>query len=217
MVVVMAPVKSSTRAKPTRRERAQATRRRITKAAYSLFCERGYLGTTMADVGEAAGVAVQTVYFIFHTKGALLSSAYDFAVLGEERPLPPQQQAWWTAMTAEPDVTVALRHFVEGVGVILRRATPLDTVVRAGAQSDPDTARVRRLHEGWRAVGYRESLEVLRAKSELRAGVSPDRATHLLLLYVGTDVYRVLVLDLGWTHEAWVDWTVASLAEQVFA
>ncbi len=75
MVVVMATVKSSTRAKPTRRERAQATRRRITKAAYSLFCERGYLGTTMGDVGEAAGVAVLGLLFFSRLPGEEAASA----------------------------------------------------------------------------------------------------------------------------------------------
>ena len=47
-------------------------------------------------------------------------------------------------------------------------------------------------------------------------GVSAERATELLLLYLGMDVYRVLVLDFGWTHDDWIDWTVATLAEQLF-
>jgi Bacterial regulatory proteins, tetR family len=41
------------------------------RAAHALFVERGYTGTRMADVGEAAGVAVQMVYFRFHTKAEL--------------------------------------------------------------------------------------------------------------------------------------------------
>jgi hypothetical protein len=120
-------------------------------------------------------------------------------------------------MTAEPDVTKALGHVVQGIGAILVRATPLDTVVRAGAAGDPDAARVRAFHERLRADGYGAMLEILRTKSDLRAGVSPERATHLLLLYVGMDMYRVLVHDFGWTHEDWVAWTLATLAEQVFA
>jgi AcrR family transcriptional regulator len=216
MRVQMATVKHQSKSRVSRRDRARATRLRITKAAYTLFCERGYVGTTMADIAEAAGVAVQTVYFTFHTKSELLSKAYDFAVLGEGDPLPPEQQPWYARMTAEPKIVPALRHAVVGIGEILTRATPLDTVVRAGAGSDPDTAAIRARHEGWRADGYRVILDILSSKSELRAGVSPEHATQLLLLYVGMDVYRVLVIDFGWTHEAWVDWTVATLAEQVF-
>jgi TetR/AcrR family transcriptional regulator, regulator of autoinduction and epiphytic fitness len=58
--------------------------------------------------------------------------------------------------------------------------------------------------------------ELLVAKAELRPGVSLDRATDLLLLFAGMDVYRVLVNGRGWSHDEWVDWTVATLTEQVF-
>ena len=216
MVAPMTTVKGPIADKQTRSERARATRQRITKAAYALFCERGYSGTTMADVADAAGVAVQTVYFVFHTKSELLSRTVDFAVLGEDAPTPPEMQPWHAQMTAEPDVTAALRHAVAGIGPILARAMPLDTVVRASAASDPEVARVRAFHEQWRAEGYRRMLDVLRKKSALRHGVSSERANQLLLMYVG-DVYRILVHDYGWTHDDWVDWTVATLSEQLFA
>lgn len=217
MATAMSPVKAPHAAKPTRRERATATRLRIIKAAYALFCERGYEGTTMADIAAAAGVAVQTVYFTFHTKSELLSRTYDVAVMGEDDPLPPERQTWYMKMHAEPDLKVALGQVVNGIGEILVRATPLDTIVRASAGSDPDTARVRAFHERWRAEGYRSMLEVLRQKSALRAGVTPERATHLMLFYLGMDVYRVLVYDFGWTHDDWVEWTVATVAAQIFA
>jgi AcrR family transcriptional regulator len=212
----MSAVKTSELTKLTRRGRAKATQRRIVKAAYTLFCERGYAGTTMAEIAAAAGVAVQTVYFTFHTKAALLSRAYDFAVMGEEDPLPPEQQAWYRAMVREPDASKALRHFVTGVGEITRRVTPLERVARVAADGDPDTARVMALHETWRADGYRAVIELLAAKAELRPGLTPERATDLLLLYVGMDVYHALVEGRGWTHEEWAAWAGAALTEQVF-
>ena len=74
----------------SRRDRADATRLRIVKAAYDLFCERGYAGTMLADVAQRSGVAVATVRFVFHTKAELLSRVFDFAVMGEDGPLPPR-------------------------------------------------------------------------------------------------------------------------------
>ena len=61
-------------AKPTRsrREKAQATRRRIIEAARSRFETEGYASTTMDTIAADAGVAVQTVYFAFHTKAEVL-------------------------------------------------------------------------------------------------------------------------------------------------
>lgn len=212
----MSAVKASEPTKLTRRRRAKATQWRIVKAAYTLFCVRGYAGATMAEIATAAGVAVQTIYFTFHTKAALLSRAYDFAVMGDEEPLPPEQQPWYVAMVQEPDPSRALSHFVMGVGEITRRVTPLELVARVAADGDPDTAKVIAFHERWRADGYRRVAELLAAKAELRPGLSLERATDLLLLYVGMDVYHALVEGRGWTHEEWADWAIAALAEQVF-
>ncbi len=212
----MSAVKRQPQALPTRRERAKATHWRIIKAAYESFCERGYAGTTMAHVAERAGVAVQTVYFVFHTKAELLSRAYDFAVMGEGEPRIPEEQEWYQAMAAEPDVAAALRHLIDGVSDIIRRVTPLYVVARASADGDEEISRVQTFHETWRADGYRAMLEVLLRKAPLRPGLNPERANHLLLLYAGPDVYHVLVDVYRWTHVDWVNWTVATIAEQVF-
>ena len=212
----MSAVKRSEPTRLSRRERAEATQWRIVRAAYTLFCEQGYTGTTMAQIGEAAGMAVQTVYFVFHTKAALLSRAYEFAVGGEHERLPPQRQPWYTAMASEPNLTQALRHLVTGVGEIMRRVTPLVLAARVAADVDPDTARIVAFHEDLRANGYREVLELLRAKADLRPGLTVERATDLLLLLIGMDAYHVLVESRGWSHEEWVDWTVSTVAEQLF-
>jgi AcrR family transcriptional regulator len=210
----MSAVKGSDPTKLSRRGRAKATHWRIVKAAYQLFCEQGYVGTTMAQIAEAAGVAVQSVYFTFHTKAALLSRAYDFAVMGEEEPEIPQQQAWYQAMSAEPEVTRALRHFVTGVGEITRRVTPLSLAAQVAADGDPDTARVLAFHDEWQADGYREVVKLLGTKAALRPGL--ERGTDLLLLYAGTEAYHVLVQGRGWSHDEWLEWTVAALAHELF-
>jgi len=212
----MSPVKRLESATPSPRERAQTTQRRIVEAAYRLFCERGYAASTFKQIAQAAGVAVQTVYFTFHTKSTLLSRAYDYAVMGHEEPLVPADQPWYRHMVAAADVVAAIRHLVTGVGEITRRVTPLYLVARGNAAGDPEVARVADFHERWRADGYREMLEILRAKASLRDGLSPERANDLLLLYAGMDAYHVLVDVRGWAYDEWVDWTVSVVADQVF-
>lgn len=199
-----------------RRARVRATQWRIVKAAFALFCERGYTGTTMAQIADAAGVAVQTVYFTFHTKAAVLSRAYDFAVMGEEEGLVPWEQQWYRDMAAAGDVVEALGHLVSGVGDITRRLTPLYVVASGSAASDPEVAEVVDRHERWRVEGYRGMVEVLRAKAPLRAGLTPERATDLLLLYAGMDVYHALVEVAGWSHQDLIAWTQATLAYELF-
>jgi len=104
---------------------------------------------------------------------------------------------------------------VAGVGDIMPRVTPLNMAARA--TTDPEVVRVMDFLDRWQADGFREILEVLVTKAPLRQDVTVERATQLLLLFVGEDVYHVLVETHGWTQEAWVEWTVATVAGLVVA
>jgi AcrR family transcriptional regulator len=170
----------------------------------------------MADIAEAAGVAVQTVYFVFHTKTEVLNSAYGLAVMGEDEPAVPQEQAWYRQAVAEPDVTTAVRLVVAGLGEILRRVAPLDRAVRTAAAGDADAASFLAQNEAWRADGYREMVSFLRTKRALRAGLTEDRATDVMLLLASAGAYRTLVTERDWTHAEWTAWTSVALAEQLF-
>ena len=212
----MEPVNPSAVERTPPRARSRATRMRITKAATSLFRDRGYTRTTMADIAQAAGVAVQTVYFVFHTKTEVLNSAYGSAVMGEDEPAVPQEQPWYRQAVAEPDVTAAVRLVVGGLAVILRRVAPLDRAVRTAAAGDPDAASFLAQNEAWRAEGYREVVSFLRTKRALRAGLTEDRATDVMLFLASPGAYRALVSERDWTHAEWIAWTSVALAEQLF-
>jgi len=210
------PVVKPPSARPARRDRARATRARIIRAAYARFCDLGYAGTTMADVAADASVAVQTVYFTFHTKAELLAGAYEFAVLGEQDPRPPDLQPWYAATRDEPDRHRALATLAGGAAAIAARAAPLEAVVRATASSDPDVAAVWARHERLRVDGYRRMVALLGAKGPLAPGMSEERATDLLLLYLGPHTYRGLVVDHGWSEEAWRAWATLAIDRELY-
>lgn len=59
-----------------RRAGKAATQEGILAAATQLFMERGYEGTTVADVAERAGVSRATVFWHFSDKGGLFREAF---------------------------------------------------------------------------------------------------------------------------------------------
>src|SRR3954452_7777755 len=126
----------------SRRERAAATRQRIVEAALQVFVERGYTGAKMTDIAALAGVAVQTVYFTFHTKPELLRACYESAVLGPDR-IPPPLAEWYTEALDSRTADVAVRRFAEGNAAIAVRAAGIDDVARA-ATHEPEAVEVRR-------------------------------------------------------------------------
>jgi AcrR family transcriptional regulator len=58
----------------TTREDTRTKRRAILDAATELFAKQGYEETTIADIAQAAGVAVGTVYLYFRNKHEIYSS-----------------------------------------------------------------------------------------------------------------------------------------------
>jgi AcrR family transcriptional regulator len=103
----------------------------------------------MEAVAAAAGVAVQTLYFTFHTKAKMLQAAYEYAVLGPE-PTPPHLSAWWRAAEAEPDLAKAVAHIVAGSVELFERAARLAWIVRG----DEDARSVYEFNEELRRKGY---------------------------------------------------------------
>jgi AcrR family transcriptional regulator len=196
---------------PSRREKAAATRGRIVRAALAAFVERGYATTTMEAVAHDAGVAVQTVYFVFRTKGDLLQAVYEHVVLGPEG-TPPHLSSWWRSVEAEPQIEPAVRILVHGTADLLERVSPLMRTVLGD-----ETARTGyEFNEQLRHEGYSRLLAILTAKQQLRDGLGPDRARDLLLLLTGPQVYVQLTYDLKWEREEIEDWMAASVLQQLF-
>jgi AcrR family transcriptional regulator len=207
----MSPVKSSK--KPTRKERAAETRRKIVAAATVLFAERGYQATTMSEIARSAGVAVQTVHFVFHTKAALLNEAFETAVLGELGP--PPQQPWFRALACEPDGRKLLASIVENVTPIAERAAPLSRVIRAAP--DEDAAAVWERQEHLRRSGYQRMIGLLAADGRLRPELNVEDATDILMFILGPDSHQIFANDYGWTLEHWKSWATETLAQQLLA
>jgi len=200
--------------KQSRREKAAATRERIVNAAIGVFAEAGYVGARMTDIAERAGVAVQTVYFVFHTKAELLAACFDHAVLGPER-LPPQQQSFWAEMGAAGSGRAAIGAFVRGNTTILARVATIDEVARA-APHEPDAAAVVARSERLRRDGYRGAAAMLAERFGLRDGLDVETATDLLLMFGSSATYLTL-RRYGWTDERFVAWSTDTLARQLLA
>lgn len=201
-------------AKPTRRERAAATRSRIVTAASEVFAEAGYVGARMTDIATRAGVAVQTVYFTFHTKAELLKACFEQAILGPER-LPPPQQTFWTEMAAARSGRAAITAFVRGNTAILARVAAIDEVAKA-APHEPDAAEIVANGERLRREAYGDAVALLADRFGLRDGLDIDAATDLLLMFGSSATYLTL-RRYGWSEERYVVWLTDSLAEQLLA
>lgn len=203
--------------KGSRREKAEATRRKILRAAHAEFLEQGFHGATVAAIAKRAKVAPQTVYFVFGNKPSLISAVIETAVMGEDEPIAPEQTPWFAAMLAEPDAAESLRIFIRGGGEVYQRASRIYEVLKAAALTDEEVESTYERHEQLRAAGDRQVAEMLATKGRLREGLSVDTATDILLTVYSGTTYYVLTTEHGWSHDQTIGWLADSLPGLILA
>jgi AcrR family transcriptional regulator len=123
-----------------RAERVARTEDQLIEAARALFLEQGYVATTMAQIGQRAGLAERTVYVRFGTKASVFKRVIDRAIAGDAEPIDlshrPRTREALTASTLAGRID-ALADVCVGVA---QRAGPLFEVAAQAEGLEPDLA-----------------------------------------------------------------------------
>ena len=184
----------------------------IIDAAHKLFAEHGYEAITMQAIADAAGVAVQTVYYLFGTKAALLSAVETHVVLGD-RPARSWRDAPWADELAEiSDPHELIARFVAADTQIKSRVSAFTVAVGPALARDPDS-RARR--QAGQDEFFRFLVDRLAALAALRPGLTAGRAFDILCVLNSLHNYVELTSNHGWTPQDWQRWLIQVLTEQL--
>ena len=192
-----------------------ATRRRIIEASLVRFRGEGYAATTMETIAADAGVAVQTVYFTFHTKAELLLAALTIAGGEPDGPEDPIERVWFDRVMAASSGARRLALIVELGNEIYRRVAPLMPAVRAAASVDPGVDLAWQGLAARRRDGMRRVIDVFARREELRPGLGADLALDLLFGVHRSETYLAFTEECGWPIERFKAWQFATLARQL--
>ncbi|MFC3494023.1 TetR/AcrR family transcriptional regulator [Glycomyces rhizosphaerae] len=198
-----------------RAEKARLTRRKIIAAAERLFIEHGYGATTVQDVADAAGVAVQTIYFSFGNKRTLMKELVDVVIAGDDEPVPTLERRWFHDATDAPSAAELLERYTAGTAEILARLAPVLKVAESAAATDPELAELWRSDEDPRYTVSAEAARALVSKPDAAEGVGADHAADVLYGLTSPELYLVMVKSRGWSDEQWRGWALASLRAQL--
>ncbi|MFI7632944.1 TetR/AcrR family transcriptional regulator [Nonomuraea sp. NPDC049400] len=195
-----------------RAQKAKETRRRILAAASELFVQDGYGATNLQDVAEKAGVAVQTIYFVFGNKRALLKELVDVTIAGDDEPVATMDRPWYTAALAADTAQDMLRTYVAGTTSVLERVAPIGKVLEAAVASDPEVAALWPHDVDPRYVVQQGAAKALVGKPGARAEVSVEEAADLLYGLLSPELYLLFVQERGWPRERWEQWVTRTLS-----
>jgi AcrR family transcriptional regulator len=195
-------------------ERSRETKARIVAAAGTLFCDRGYLDTTMAAIAAGAGVAVQTLYLTYGSKVAILEAAHDTAVVGDDTPVPVLQRDWVAEAQAEPNGSNALKVVLSNARRINERVAPIYGAIQAAA-ADPDVADLLKRIRAQRLSTMQVLAADLATKAGFDASRSAEEAADVLYAVASIELLDLLVEQRQWSVDALDAWAYEIAADRL--
>ena len=198
---------------PRRRAQAAQTREDILSAARDAFLDRGYAGTTLAAIADAAGVVVETIYRGFGGKAGLFKAVVEAAVAGgvARAQVPVEQRPAVRAVIEETDPRRQLEGYAATQPGIHARTGPLMRVLAGAAATDTDLAEVLREMEDLRHAGLGRFAQLLADRGVLRPGLRSEHARDVLWTLCSHPVYDQLVTRCGWSPEQYQTWLTDTL------
>lgn len=177
---------------PAREAAAARTRLSVVSAARQTFEERGWAGTRMHDVADAAGVSQKTVEAAFGTKAALLEAAVDYAIRGDVEAVPMPQREAVREMERAPDAATMLELHARHLRVVNVRSALVASVVEQAATADPavDSLWKQMTRNREHAVGW--AADTLLGKRGRRRGLTRDEAKTAFWVALDWETYRTL-------------------------
>jgi len=186
---------------------AAETRREILRAARRLFAEHGYVGTSLQQIAEESGVAVQTIYSSVGSKAALVLALND--LIDEEAGV----AQLGAAVFAETDPPKMIAKGIHLTRQLNERCGDLLQVMLSAVPAEPDVAAAvsdgMRRHES----GASELAQRLGALGALRAGTTPERAAAAFSMMTSPASWLQLTQRAGWTFDESEAWLTESLTQ----
>ena len=198
-------------------ERSRQTRERILRTAHELFLERGYGATTLQSIADRAGVAVQTIYFVFGNKPSLLKELVDVTIAGDVEPIPTMERDWFLDALAAGSARAQLQAHVHGTRQVLQRVASIIDVVRSAGALEPTFADLWQQDSDPRLEVQTAAARSLVAKPDARPALSVEEAADVLFGLLSPEIYLLFVRDRGWTPDRWEQWAYDTLCQQFCA
>jgi AcrR family transcriptional regulator len=189
-----------------REQQAEATKDRVAAAARGLFAERGFAGTTITAISNAAGVPAQTIYSAFGNKARILARVTEVWMRETKT------RALAEEYFQEPDPSRRLRLFAALNRHQLEAGADILNIYREAARTDPSMAAA--LDAMMKARQREIAKLVASVEPDLRAGLSVTDALAITLALCVDATYATL-RDAGWDGTRYEQWLGEALVCQL--
>ena len=200
---------------PRGQARTRLARAAVVDAARTLFLERGYGATTIDAISVHSDVPAATVYRLFASKRGILKALLDLSIVGDDDAVPLADRPHVRSLVDDPDPRNQLAGFVGVTAQVNARTAPIYRILVSAAASDPDAAALLDDLTHQRQQGQRVIGRSLARAGALQPELRERDAADIIHALMSPEVYRLLVVDRGWSAERYERWLRTTLVDQL--
>lgn len=168
----------------------------------------------MKGIAARAGVASQTVYFVFRNKVSILSAALDVTIAGQDEDVPVMDRSWAKRLPALTGANEAADLLAWEGGAIVGRTAPLFRVILRAA-TDPEVADLLTESKRQRGETFDLAADALRIAGLIRDEEHRRRFADVMYAVLSEECYLLLVEERGWSSVRWQTWVASQLHRQL--
>ena len=195
--------------------RTRLARRAVVETARSLFLERGYAATTIDAISDRSDVPPATVYRLFSGKLGILTAVLDTSIAGDDEDMALQDRPEVAVLLAESDPRKQLAGFARINVAINTRSADVYRILVSAAGSDAEAAALLAEYTRRRDAGQGQIAGLLAREEALRPGLTERDAADIIHALMSPELYRMLVIERGWTPGRYEKWLRETLAAQL--
>ena len=191
----------------SRRLRTLQLRARVLDAARKLFGARGIDAVTIEALAAEAEVAAATVYALFRSKVGILEALVRASFFG------PSYTAVAERLEHTDDPIELLRITAAISRVIFDTEKAEIGLIRGAAAFSPELRRIEVELEQIRYDLQESRARLLVRRYEKAQALGLAKVRDVMWMLTGRDLYRMFVLERGWSSAAYEDWLAATLID----
>lgn len=198
-------MKKRTYKSTARSEQAANTKTRILVAAKILFESEGFESVTVEKIARLAEVAAPTIYALFQSKRGLLRALMDETLPADQFNELVEASIKEKSPEARLQISAKIARQIYDA-----EKTQMD-VFRGAAVLAPEFKELEKEKEMRRYDRQEVTIKAMIKEKSLAEHLTAAKARDILWALTGRDMYRMLVVEQGWTSDEYEDWLAQTL------